>query len=151
MVEVKMQEEIIKANSKVTLRYAVSLADGTVIEEADEVAETIVLGQGEFINELEQKLYGMKAGDTDDIIIPALENLFGAYDESRVQLIEHSVFDQGAAAEQGHVIEFSLPNGSTVPGIIREVTEENVLVDFNHPLCGRDVMFAVEIVTVEND
>lgn len=151
MVEVKMQEEIIKANSKVTLRYAVSLADGTVIEEADEVAETIVLGQGEFINELEQKLYGMKAGDTDDIIIPALENLFGAYDESRVQLIEHSVFDQGAAPEQGHVIEFNLPNGSTVPGIIREVTEENVLVDFNHPLCGRDVMFAVEIVTVEND
>jgi FKBP-type peptidyl-prolyl cis-trans isomerase SlpA len=144
-------DSVIKADSKVTLRYALSLADGTVIEEAEDIPETIKLGQGEFINELEQKLYGMQAGSTDDIIIPALENLFGAYDESRVQQLELSVFDQDAPPQQGHLIEFTLPNGSTVPGIIREVTEDNVLVDFNHPLCGRDIMFAVEIVSVEND
>jgi len=144
-------EDTIKADSTVTLRYAVSLADGTVIEEAEDAPETIKLGEGEFINELEQKLYGLHAGDTDDIIIPALENLFGAYDESRVQQVEHSAFDPGELPQQGHLIEFTLPNGSTVPGIIREVTEENVLVDFNHPLCGRDVMFAVEVVSVEND
>lgn len=146
-----MTTDLIKANSKITLRYAVSLADGTVIEEADETPETVQLGQGEFINELEQKLYGMQAGRTDDIIIPALENLFGTYDESRIQQVEHSVFDQGELPQQGSVIEFTLPNGSTVPGIIREVTEESVLVDFNHPLCGRDVMFAVEIIAVENE
>ena len=145
------EQEKIKADSKVALRYAVSLADGTVIEEAEDDPETIQLSQGEFINELEQKLYGMQAGDTDDIIIPALENLFGAYDESRVQHLEHSAFDQEAPPQQGHVIEFTLPNGTTVPGIIREVTEKDVLVDFNHPLCGRDVMFAVDIVSVEND
>ena len=144
------EEQKIKADSTVALRYAVSLADGTVIEEAEDAPETITLGRGEFINELEQKLYGMKAGDTDDIIIPAQENLFGAYDESRVQLVEHSVFDQDELPQQGNVIEFTLPNGTTIPGIIREVTEENVQVDFNHPLCGRDVMFAVEIVSVEN-
>lgn len=145
------EQEMINACSKVSLRYAVSLADGTVIEEAEDAPETITLGQGEFINELEQKLYGMKAGDTDDIIIPAQENLFGAYDESRVQQVERSVFDDDAPLQQGNIIEFTLPNGSTVPGIIREITEADVLVDFNHPLCGRDVMFAVEIVSVEND
>ena len=145
------EQEMINACSKVSLRYAVSLADGTVIEEAEDAPETITLGQGEFINELEQKLYGMKAGDTDDIIIPAQENLFGAYDESRVQQVEHSVFDDDAPPQQGNIIELTLPNGSSVPGIIREITEEDVLVDFNHPLCGRDVMFAVEIVSVEND
>ena len=58
-------------------------------------------GRGEFINELEQKLYGMKAGDTDDIIIPAQENLFGAYDESRIQQVEHSVFDQVNCRSRG--------------------------------------------------
>ncbi|MCK5360553.1 MAG: FKBP-type peptidyl-prolyl cis-trans isomerase [Gammaproteobacteria bacterium] len=144
-------DSIIKADSKITLRYAVSLADGTVIEEADDTPESIQLGQGEFINELEQKLYGMKAGDSDDIIIPALEALFGDYDESRIQKLDHSVFDDGEAPQQGHIIEFTLPNGSTVPGIIREITKENVMVDFNHPLCGRDIMFAVDIVTVENN
>ncbi len=145
-----MTDNVIKADSKITLKYAVSLADGTVIEETGDEPETIQLGQGEFINELEQKLYGLKADDTDDIIIPALENLFGDYDESRIQQVDHAVFDDGAPAQQGTVIEFTLPNGSTVPGIIREVTDESVEVDFNHPLCGRDVMLSVDIVSVEN-
>lgn len=143
-------DKAIRANSRVTLRYALSLADGTVIEETNDEPETITIGQGQFINELEQKLYGMVAGDVDDIIIPAQENLFGAYDESRVQQVEPSVFDEATPPKQGHVIEFTLPNGSTVPGIIREVTDEYIEVDFNHPLCRRDVMLAVEIVEVEN-
>jgi len=145
-----MTGNVIKADSKVTLRYAVSLADGTVIEETGDKPETIQLGQGEFINELEQKLFGLAEGNTDEIIIPALENLFGDYDESRIQQVDHTAFDDGAPAQQGTVIEFTLPNGSTVPGIIREVTDETVLVDFNHPLCGRDVMLFVDIVSVEN-
>ncbi len=143
-------DSVIKADSKVTLKYAVSLADGTVIEETGDKPETIQLGQGEFINELEQKLYGLAVDDTDEIIIPALDDLFGAYDESRIKRVDHSVFDDGAPAQQGTVIEFTLPNGSTVPGIIREVTDENVLVDFNHPLCGRDIMLSVDIISIEN-
>jgi len=145
-----MDGNLIKADSKVTLRYAVSLADGTVIEETGDKPETIQLGQGEFIKELEQKLYGLAADDTDDIIIPALENLFGNYDESRIKQVDHAVFDDGAPAQQGTVIEFTLPNGSTVPGVVREVTDESVQVDFNHPLCGRDIMLSVDIVSVEN-
>ncbi len=145
-----MTDKVIKSDSRITLRYAVSLADGTVIEETGDTAETIQLGQGQFINELEQKLFGLKADETDDIIIPALENLFGEYDESRIQYVDHDVFDEGAPAEQGTVIEFTLPNGSTVPGVVREVTTEKVLVDFNHPLCGRDVMLSVDIVAVDN-
>jgi len=144
-------ESAIRSNSKVTLRYALSLADGTVIEETGDDPETITIGQGEFINELEQKLFGMEAGDVDDIIIPAQEDLFGAYDETRIQQVDPSVFDEETVPEQGHIIEFTLPNGSTVPGIIREVTDDHVMVDFNHPLCRRDVMLAVEIVSVEND
>lgn len=144
-------DKAIRTNSKVTLRYALSLADGTVIEETGDDPETITIGQGEFLNELEQKLFGMAAGDVDDIIIPAQEDLFGAYDESRIQQVDPSVFDEEAVPEQGHIIEFTLPNGSTVPGIIREVADEHVVVDFNHPLCRRDVMLAVEIVAVEND
>jgi len=142
--------DVIQADSKVTLRYAVSLADGTVIEETGDEPETVQLGQGEFINELEQKLYGLAADETDDIIIPALENLFGEYDESRIQEVDHEVFDDGAPAEQGTVIEFTLPNGTTVPGVVREVRDDGVQVDFNHPLCGRDVMLSVDIVSVEN-
>ena len=139
----------VNADSTVRLRYALSLADGTVIEETGEEFETITLGKGDFINELEQKLLGMREGDTDDIIIPAMENLFGAYDEERVQHVDPSVFDEGAPPREGHVIEFSLPNGATVPGIVREVTNHHVIVDFNHPLCGKDLMFAVEIVSID--
>ena len=142
-------QRTVSAGSTVRLRYALSLADGTVIEETGEDTEILTLGQGEFIDELEQKLYGMREGDVDDIIIPAVENLFGTYEEERVQHVDPAVFDEGEPPQERHVIEFSLPNGATIPGIIREVTEHHVIVDFNHPLCGKDLMFAVEIVSIE--
>jgi FKBP-type peptidyl-prolyl cis-trans isomerase SlpA len=143
-------DNVIKANSRIQIRYALSLADGTVIEETGDEPEELTLGQGEFIDELEQKLYGMKPGDVDDIIIPAMEGVFGAYEDERVQHVDPSVFDQGEPPAQGHIIEFTLPNGTAVPGIIREVTEHHVIVDFNHPLCGKDLMFAVEVVSVND-
>jgi FKBP-type peptidyl-prolyl cis-trans isomerase SlpA len=150
VVEAAMSDNrTIQRGSRVILRYALSLADGTVIEETGEDSETLTIGQGEFINELEQKLYGLKAGDSEEIVIRADENLFGAFDESRVQPVERSAFDAQMTPEPGTIIEFGLPNGTTIPGIIRDVDDEQVLVDFNHPLCRRDLMLAVEIVSVE--
>jgi FKBP-type peptidyl-prolyl cis-trans isomerase SlpA len=143
------EQKKVAAGSTISLRYALSLADGTVIEETGEEPETLTLGEGEFINELEQKLYGLGEGESDDIIIPAIENLFGTFEEERVQHLDPDVFDEHEPPQAGHVIEFSLPNGTTVPGIIREVTGDHVLVDFNHPLCGKDLMFAVEIVSIK--
>ncbi len=51
--------------------------------------------------------------------------------------------------EPGTVVAFTTPNGQEVPGTIKEVTDDTVLVDFNHPLAGFEVMFDVTILDVK--
>lgn len=43
-----------------------------------------------------------------------------------------------------------MPDGSELPGLIRDVVGESVTVDFNHPLAGQTLTFNVEIVQVIN-
>jgi len=49
----------------------------------------------------------------------------------------------------GTVIAFSTPSGEEIPGMIKEVKDDVVIVDFNHPLAGHDVIFEVEIVEIK--
>ena len=43
---------------------------------------------------------------------------------------------------------FTMPDGSEMPGLVREVVGESVTIDFNHPLAGQTLTFSVEIVQV---
>ena len=47
------------------------------------------------------------------------------------------------------VIGFTLPNGDDIPGMVTEVTESHVRVDFNHPFSGHQLNFEVEVISVE--
>jgi FKBP-type peptidyl-prolyl cis-trans isomerase SlpA len=46
------------------------------------------------------------------------------------------------------IIAFTQPDGTELPGIVREVTGDSVTVDFNHPLAGQVITFDVEILSV---
>ena len=46
------------------------------------------------------------------------------------------------------IIGFTMPDGSEMPGLVREVVGESVTIDFNHPLAGQTLTFSVEIVQV---
>jgi FKBP-type peptidyl-prolyl cis-trans isomerase SlpA len=48
------------------------------------------------------------------------------------------------------IIGFAMPDGSEMPGLIREVVGDSVTVDFNHPLAGQTLTFSIEIVEVLN-
>ena len=44
---------------------------------------------------------------------------------------------------------FTAMNGNEMPGIVQEVTEDSVTVDFNHPLALQDVTFDIEVVSID--
>ena len=51
--------------------------------------------------------------------------------------------------QPGLIIGFSTPAGDEVPGTVREVGDDTVLVDFNHPLAGREIIFDVKVLDVK--
>ena len=46
------------------------------------------------------------------------------------------------------IMEFAAPDGSRYSGLVREISEQSALVDFNHPLAGKTIRFEVEVIGV---
>ena len=62
--------------------------------------------------------------------------------------MQRADFPPDMELQRGVIISFALPDGEEYPGMITEVGEQQVTVDFNHPLAGHEITFDVEILEV---
>lgn len=145
----------INKNSTVVLHFDLRLKDGSVAESTRSIGKALEfeMGKGVFSEKLESQLIGLKAGDKPKIMLLP-EDGFGEPHPANVFQVPKDKFKQMEAdkpLEEGMIILFSQPSGQEVPGIIRAIDEEEVTVDFNHPLAGQVVLFEFEIVEVKDD
>ena len=139
----------IAPGSRVTLHLSLAFADGTeALSTFGEEPETVVLGDGTLTPGLELALYGLKAGDEQTLTLSA-EQAFGFRDEEKIHRMPRNQFPPEMGLAEGQVIGFTTPEGEEIPGIVLELGEDEVTVDFNHPLAGREVVFRVRILEVE--
>lgn len=139
----------IAPGSRVTLHYRLQLADGTPVDSTrDGEPATFVIGSGELIDLLESRLLGLTAGEHRHVELSASETRLLASGEA-TQRLPRADFPPALGIQVGQVIGFDLPGGQEIAGLVLEVTDQDVLVDFSHPLAGRDLIFDVEIVSVE--
>ena len=134
--------------SQVTIHFSISLPDGT--EAASTFGDeptTFVVGDGSVSEGLELALYGLVAGDEQSLTL-APDQAFGPRDEAKVQPMPRSNFGPEIELEPGLIIGFTTPDGHEVAGIVHELRANEVLIDFNHPLAGIEVIFKVEVLEV---
>lgn len=143
-------EQTIVAGSTVTMHYSLVLEDGTVVDSTFDTDEPLMLtmGDGTLIDGLEHAILGLKAGDQQSINIPP-ESGFGFRDEDAVQSLKREEFSEEMELKPGLVIEFDTPSDLKVPGIVMEVKDDTVVVDFSHPLANHTVLFNVHILDVQ--
>lgn len=151
MDRLDQKQQVVATGSHVAVVYTLSLADGTEVDRAtlDDPFQFIV-GDGAWIAGLEEVLVGMTAGERQHYLIAA-EEAFGLSDPEQVHTLPRTTFQaeiDGEALAPGVVLSFEAPSGDLVPATIVELREEEVRVDFNHPLAGRDLQFEVEVVAV---
>lgn len=133
---------------RVTLHFAIKLQDGTVVDSNFEQQPACFdMGDGSLLPGFEEKLLGLAAGDAATFVMPAAQG-FGARKEenvhkfARAQLASYDL-------KPGLVISFADASKAEIPGVVKEFDGDDVIVDFNHPLAGRDLQFDVAIVNVE--
>ncbi len=139
----------IAPGSQITMHFSLALPDGT--EAASTFGDeptTFVMGEGAISEGLELCLYGLVAGDKQTLTLEP-EQAFGPRDESKIHPMPRSNFEPNMELEEGLVIGFTTPDGHELAGIVLEIQEQEVVIDFNHPLAGSEVVFKVEIVTVD--
>ena len=131
------------------LNFSVSLEDGSEVDTnfgGDPV--DFVVGDGSLLPGFERRLFGMSAGQRQMFTVPP-EDAFGQPNETNVQYLPRDQFDEDTELTIGLVYSFADAGGGELPGMIISFDDEEVTVDFNHPLAGRTILFDVLVHRVE--
>ena len=138
---------MIKKGSKVRVHYTGKLANGKVFDTSVEKDPLeVVVGQSGLIKGFEEGLIGMKEGEKKTIeLIP--EDAYGQLIEGRTQEVEKSLLPE--EIQVGMALQANGEVGTMVV-TVKEIKEETVILDANHPLAGKDLIFELEILEVSN-
>lgn len=134
-------------NSNVKVHYTGRLEDETVFDTSlTEGSEplSVELGKGLLIPGFEKALHGLKVGEKKTINIPS-DEAYGPIRTEMVQEVEKQLVPEGV--EVGQVLTANGPQGPMTVTVV-EVKETTVVLDANHPLAGKDLIFDLEVVEV---
>jgi len=139
----------VSEGTRVYLNFSVSLEDGSEVDTnfgGDPV--DFVIGDGSLLPGFERRLFGMAAGERQMFtVLP--EDAFGQPNDNNVQYLPRDQFDDDVELEIGLVFSFADASGGELPSMVLSYDEEEVTVDFNHPLSGRTILFDVLVHRVE--
>jgi FKBP-type peptidyl-prolyl cis-trans isomerase SlpA len=135
----------------VIFHFDIKLSDGSAAESTrvHNKPAKLQMGDGSLSPAFEAQLGGMAAGDKRTFTLSP-EDAYGQPNPDNIYYVDRSKFSLDAPAKVGMIVGFAMPDGSELPGLIRDVVGESVTVDFNHPLAGQTLTFNVEIVQVIN-
>lgn len=136
---------------RIYLRYRVLDSNGDLLEESDQTADGYELGNSDLPDPVQLRLLGAAPGTPISILISAKDEAFGPHDPMQIQRLPRSQFeglDRGLSVDlkAGALVEFALPGENFVAGYVVDIDSEEVVVDFNHPLIGRDCVFELDVV-----
>jgi FKBP-type peptidyl-prolyl cis-trans isomerase SlpA len=143
----------IQPGSFLTLHYRLAGPDGAdVINTFGDAPATLSLGTGELAPAMERRLIGLPEGARQSFDLAAGE-AFGPRHPDLVQRVARRLLDEvgdpDATYHVGDVVRFPTPDGQGgYAGVVREVGDDWLLFDFNHPLAGQAVRFDVHVIGV---
>lgn len=139
----------IKDNSEVVMHFTIKLSDGSAADstKVNNKPAKFRMGDGSLTANFEKCLLGLSKGEEQSFELQP-EDAFGMPNPDNIYYVDRSKFGADAPAEVGAIIGFTQPDGTELPGIVRDVAGESVTIDFNHPLAGQVVTFDVEVIDV---
>ena len=132
----------------VSIHYTLTDDDGEIIDSSSgDNPLTYLHGAQNIIPGLEAALVGKNVGDEVKVTIEPAEG-YGELDPELVQLVPRDAFDGVDDIEAGMQFEAQSPEGESQVVEVREVNEEGVVIDGNHPLAGQTLHFEVKVEEV---
>ena len=132
----------------VTIHYTGRFVDGTEFDSSRGAEPLrVTLGQGETIAGFENAVLGMLPGEQKSVTIPC-DEAYGERNDAMTQTLPRAVIPEEIELVVGLVLTARSPEGQTVNFSVAEFDDEQVVVDGNHPLAGKDLIFDLELVAV---
>jgi len=141
----------VKAGDNVQIHYVGTLADGSTFDSSegrDPLAFEV--GSGQIIPGLDVAMPGMAVGDKKVVDVPS-EQAYGPAHPEAVQAVPRGDIPDNIPLELGTQLQVQTPDGNAMTVTVTGLSDEEVTLDANHPLAGKDLTFAIELVAIGQD
>ncbi len=137
-----------KKGDKVKIHYSGRLANGTVFDSSEgKTPLEFSIGSNQVIPGFENGVEGMTVGEKKTVDIPK-EEAYGDYREDLIVNFGKDQIPPDINPEVGQQYQMMQENGQPIIVTVREVQEDSVVLDANHPLAGQDLTFDLELVEI---
>lgn len=144
-----MTDTTIGEGTRISLHFSLALEDGQTVDSTfGKAPASFEFGDGNLPAGFERYLRGLRAGDRKRFQVPP-EDAFGQPNPNNIQTFPREHFSPDLELEPGLVVSFADASRAELPGVIQSIEEDQVQVDFNHPLAGQTLWFEVEILDVQ--
>ncbi|WP_425083929.1 FKBP-type peptidyl-prolyl cis-trans isomerase [Ruegeria profundi] len=138
----------IKQGDTVRIHYTGTLLDETVFDSSDgRDPLEFVVGSGQIIPGLDSAMPGLAVGDKKRVEIACVD-AYGPINPAMRQDIPREGIPNDIPLEPGSQLQMQTPDGQALPVTVVEANEATVTLDANHPLAGQDLIFDIEVVSV---
>jgi len=141
-------EKVVKDGNTIKAHYAGHFEDGTEFASSygrDPVE--FVIGSGSFIPGFEIGFIGMAVGEKKSVMVPPMEG-YGDLHKELIATVPIAIFPDTLTLDSGLYLEMQRPDGTPFNVIITNVLGDSVMVDANHPLAGKTLIFDLELVEI---
>lgn len=140
MSEVTVQDDFV-ISLEYTLRVAGEVLDTSVGDEPIQ----FIQGQGHIIPGLEKALYGLKPGDEKEVVLQPKDG-YGEYDPDALATVDRREVAEDGELSLEEEIEIEDEEGNVSLARIVDIEGDQIVLDFNHPLAGKELAFTVTVV-----
>ncbi len=141
-------EPRVEFSDTVKLEFFAALTDGTVIDSVrTDTLMTLTIGEGQIFPAIEEKLVGLKIGDSLTVVLPP-EKGFGFRQDRLIGRIPRSAFPDTINPVVGMAWTIPSPNGMLYAQIV-EISGDSITIDTNHPLAGETVIYHLTVMEIE--
>lgn len=139
----------VKNNDTVKVHYTGKFEDGQVFDSSVERGEPLefTLGKGQLIPGFEKGLIDMKVNEKKTVNVPK-EEAYGETNEQLIQEVPKSNLPDDIEPQVGMGLVSENQNGQKINLLVTDVKESTIVVDGNHPLAGKDLVFDLEVVEI---
>ena len=132
----------------VSLHYTGTLTDGSVFDSStDREPLRFTLGSRQVVPGFEAAVAGMKVGEKKTFTVS--KDQAYPYNKEMVITMPRSQAPPGMELEQGMTLALRSPTGEVIPALIKHLDADNITLDLNPAVAGKDLTFAVEVVKIE--
>lgn len=135
----------------VKVHYIGRLNDSTIFDQSPEDRPLhFIIGRQEVIAGFEDAVEGMYQGESKTVTIPC-EKAYGISKPELLEQVDRGIIDKDVELQVGGQLQITRHDGSVFYVMVREITEEQVTLDANHPLADKDLTFEIKMLEVKKN